>query len=619
MKKVIAGLLIIMMLILPQYRVIADSQPSSWAVEEINKAKRNGLTIEKVLSNTTLNITREEFCELIIRLYEKLSGKEAAVPSNNAFTDTRNPEILKANALGIVNGIGEGRFDPSGLITREQIAVMFHRTLKVIDESLLTETFEMTFSDKIEIADWAVVAVAFMNGKGILGGTGNNRVAPKANASREQAVALVVRTYEKFSPEPLSYIIPNNPDWISRYINILKSDREAFIAALLTECGSTPAGDLEKLSQAEKEDKVVSVLKYYVAVGEDVAGLVSLWNGEGGTPPQGYSQPVDEVRINMDFQPYNYEIVIPSTVKKGNQNHIILSRGNEKDFLARELGCIALNIELVAFDNPKGVFLKETSFPIWFYIDGYVEDQFRKTHRLLEKMIDHAVQYLQGEGYNVDKRVLIAGFSGGGIFGQRFAVLSPEYVKAIVGGSCGGILLLPFEALNGKTLPFPLGISDYSSEGIDGRTYNWEAYQEIKQLIYVSNIDSTCPAIFDYIIYDDEKKDEKFSMMINTFGVYDTERLYNQCRYMRQNGVSNLYFTMYEEKERTPQMAHFGRDDFEIEFLRMVIENADEQEFTKFNTPPEQVEKLLQVEPYTVSGEGDRKDLFDNLKKYLTK
>ena len=178
---------------------------------------------------------------------------------------------------------------------------------------------------------------------------------------------------------------------------------------------------------------------------------------------------------------------------------------------------------------------------------------------------------------------------------------------------------MPFEALNGKTLPFPLGISDYSSEGIDGRTYNWEAYQEIKQLIYLSNIDSTCPAIFDYIIYDDEKKDEKFSMMINTFGVYDTERLYNQCRYMRQNGVSNLYFTMYEEKERTPQMAHFGRDDFEIEFLRMVIENADEQEFTKFNTPPEQVEKLLQVEPYTVSGEGDRKDLFDNLKKYLTK
>ncbi|HZX46718.1 MAG TPA: S-layer homology domain-containing protein [Clostridia bacterium] len=172
--------------------------PSEWAVPEIELAIENGLVTEKVLSNYQDDITREDFCELIVKLYEALSGEEAQIPEENVFTDTENPEILKANALGIVFGKTETEFFPNDNITREEIAVMFYRALKAVHPSLVAESFEVTFADMDEISDWALEAVGFMSGKGIIKGMDGNIVAPKANTLREQAIALVYRTYELF-------------------------------------------------------------------------------------------------------------------------------------------------------------------------------------------------------------------------------------------------------------------------------------------------------------------------------------------------------------------------------------------------------------------------------------
>jgi hypothetical protein len=172
--------------------------PSEWAVPEIELAIENGLVTEKVLSNYQDDITREDFCELVVKLYEALSGVEAQLPEENVFNDTENPEILKANALGIVFGKTETEFFPNDNITREEIAVMFYRALKAVHPSLVAENFEVTFADMDEISDWALEAVGFMSGKGIIKGLDGNIVAPKANTSREQAIALVNRTYELF-------------------------------------------------------------------------------------------------------------------------------------------------------------------------------------------------------------------------------------------------------------------------------------------------------------------------------------------------------------------------------------------------------------------------------------
>ena len=198
-RKAIIVFLIIM-LMLPGIPAYASSTLSSWAVPEVEKAKDYGLVTQTVLGNYQRSITREEFCELAVKLYEALSGKTAVLPSFNRFNDTSNPEILKANALGIVNGVNQEQtlFAPTDNVNREQIAVMFYRTLAAVDLSLISGRYPLTFSDKNQVSDWALDAVGFMSENGIIGGVGENRMDPKGPATREQGIALVKRTFERF-------------------------------------------------------------------------------------------------------------------------------------------------------------------------------------------------------------------------------------------------------------------------------------------------------------------------------------------------------------------------------------------------------------------------------------
>lgn len=171
---------------------------SDWALTEVNAAIKDGLTTEKVLSSFQDNITREEFCELAVKLYEALSASKAEAAPADTFNDTNNPEILKAYKLGIVNGVGESKFAPGSPITRQEIAVMLIRTVKVAVPTLDITAPAATFSDSAAIADWAKEAVSYFSAKGIIKGAGG-AFMPKANTTREAGVALVKRTFDYFS------------------------------------------------------------------------------------------------------------------------------------------------------------------------------------------------------------------------------------------------------------------------------------------------------------------------------------------------------------------------------------------------------------------------------------
>ncbi len=165
MKKVLLSLVFVLCFSL----TASFAAPSNWAEADVKLAQELNLSTDKLMTDYQKNITREEFSE-----------------------------ILKAYNLGIVSGMGGGLFAPNDTITREQIAVMYYRTLQSIDPNLVLGIYPVGFDDKMEISNWAYDAVGFMNAKEILGGVGNNKVDPKGTATREQAIALTVRTYNKF-------------------------------------------------------------------------------------------------------------------------------------------------------------------------------------------------------------------------------------------------------------------------------------------------------------------------------------------------------------------------------------------------------------------------------------
>ena len=170
-----------------QYRGASD-----WAKDGLDKAAEYGFITDKIKDNMSGSITREEFAEVAVKLYERYTGKKATEASSSTFTDTTNVEILKAYQLGIVNGIGNNKFAPQVLINREQMAAMLNRAVEVIrpDADMSIEGAP-SFSDEKEIAPYFISNVQFM--------VGNNKFAPKDTSTREQAVIVAVRVYETYA------------------------------------------------------------------------------------------------------------------------------------------------------------------------------------------------------------------------------------------------------------------------------------------------------------------------------------------------------------------------------------------------------------------------------------
>ncbi len=183
---------------------------SEWAKSELQDAYDLGLIPDILIgADMTKPITREEFCELAVLLYEKIMGNKCEPVSPNLFTDTKNTQILKAFKLGITTGTSATTFSPNVLINREQCAAMLFRAIKAMKPN---GDFNIAgikdFPDQSNISSWAVEATKYMYKNGIITGDSNGNFMPKAAttsqeaagygmATREQAIALSMRTYEK--------------------------------------------------------------------------------------------------------------------------------------------------------------------------------------------------------------------------------------------------------------------------------------------------------------------------------------------------------------------------------------------------------------------------------------
>lgn len=190
-------------------RLPGYSNASNWATAEMNKADSYGLIPGSLQgADMTKPITREEFAELAVKLYEKTTGTAITPASPNPFKDTTNPEILKAFKVGVTTGISATEFAPKELTNREQVATMLSRAIRVMAPGGDFGTAGApTFSDKKDISSWALDHVLFMSRLGIIKGTDGKfmpkatttaqTVAGYATTTREQAIAMSVRSFEQ--------------------------------------------------------------------------------------------------------------------------------------------------------------------------------------------------------------------------------------------------------------------------------------------------------------------------------------------------------------------------------------------------------------------------------------
>lgn len=174
----------------------SDLTGYDWAIPGITKLKTMGIVSgdgEKFYPGS--NVTRAEFLKMVL-LCAKI---DIASNMENIFTDVNSqewyaPYINTAAALNIVSGVGNGKFNPSSNISRQDIAVIINNLLKHTGKSLTDDG--VIPSDFDEIADYAKDAVCNLAQAGIVTGFEDGTFRGSNFATRAEAAVLIARLSE---------------------------------------------------------------------------------------------------------------------------------------------------------------------------------------------------------------------------------------------------------------------------------------------------------------------------------------------------------------------------------------------------------------------------------------
>lgn len=195
---------------------------SSWAQEEVKRAGALGLIPyywDWDPRDYRQPITRVDFMELAMlfvaaqQRYESytlssLTVRHLAemVPNGNGeiyysldyvkqvFSDC--PEASVPYYLGLVQGRGNGLFDPEGLITRQEAAVMLTRAYGVCGGTLPENTGQESFPDEAKIAPWARESAGVLSTWKVMKGMEDGAFSPEGNYTVEQCLVTLLRLYE---------------------------------------------------------------------------------------------------------------------------------------------------------------------------------------------------------------------------------------------------------------------------------------------------------------------------------------------------------------------------------------------------------------------------------------
>ena len=182
---------------------VTTDQPSSWAAEEVAAAIAAGLVPEGLQKDYQSDVSRGSVAQMFINLIEQASGQsiddfmaaKGVTINESAFTDTTDKAVLAANALGIINGLGDGKFGPDGTLTRAQIAAIINRVASVM--GVETEGYSHEFTD-VE-GHWVSDELGWPVHAGVINGYDDGTFRPNVNLNTEQAIAITFRALAPLS------------------------------------------------------------------------------------------------------------------------------------------------------------------------------------------------------------------------------------------------------------------------------------------------------------------------------------------------------------------------------------------------------------------------------------
>ncbi len=175
----------------------SDLKEDDWyykdALYVLEKGLFNGISDSLFSPNGTM--TRAMYVTVLGRM----AGIDPKAYTETSFKDVSSdswyaPYVTWARGAGISEGIGEGRFNPDGLINREQMAVFTVRFFDAFEIAYPEAEALKQPSDFEEISDYAKDAVMKLWSCGLFKGDAEGNFNPVKNATRAEAAAFCSRT-----------------------------------------------------------------------------------------------------------------------------------------------------------------------------------------------------------------------------------------------------------------------------------------------------------------------------------------------------------------------------------------------------------------------------------------
>ena len=171
--------------------------PADWSHEGIDYAVAHGLFVGT--SDTTFSPTGAMTRAMLVSVLWRMEGEPAHTdrnPFTDVGTDWYTDGVLWAAEHDIVAGIGDGRFDPNGDVTREQIAAILCRYTLWKGRSADARADLSVFPDAGDVSGWAYDSLAWANAEDLISGCMVGSISylkPLDNATRAQVAAILMR------------------------------------------------------------------------------------------------------------------------------------------------------------------------------------------------------------------------------------------------------------------------------------------------------------------------------------------------------------------------------------------------------------------------------------------
>lgn len=176
-----------------------DVSANDWFASAVDYVTGKGMmngTADNTFSPKA-NTTRGMVVTVLYRLENQPSTSAAS------FTDVASDAyyanaVAWANANGIVSGYGSGKFGPNDKVTREQLAAILYRyaQYKKYDVSVGEDTNILSYDDAQSISSYAIPAIQWACGAGVVTGKSGSKLDSKGNATRAEVAAMLMRFCE---------------------------------------------------------------------------------------------------------------------------------------------------------------------------------------------------------------------------------------------------------------------------------------------------------------------------------------------------------------------------------------------------------------------------------------